>query len=190
MESAVIADIIRPGALVTGRMFDVALVIGGAALIALLSQVVLPLPFTPVPITGQTLAVLLIGVTLGSRRGVMSVLAYIAMGLAGLPIFAGGAIGIARLAGPTGGYILGFIAAAYIVGLLAERGFDRKISTAIVAMVIGNAIIYFFGLAWLSLYVGIPNALSMGALPFIAGDAIKIAVASLLLPGAWKMVGR
>jgi biotin transport system substrate-specific component len=152
--------------------------------------VAIPLPFSPVPVTGQTLAVLLVGALLGSRRGSLAVLAYIAQGLAGLPVFAGGALGMARLLGPTGGYLVGFVAAAFLVGLLAERGWDRRVLTTAAAMMLGNLVIYAIGALWLAPFVGGPEqALATGVLPFIPGDLVKIAAAALLLPAGWKLLG-
>jgi biotin transporter BioY len=135
--------------------------------------------------------VLLTGVLLGSRRGSLSVLAYLAQGIAGLPVFApGGAPGLTRLLGPTGGYLLGFVAAAYATGLLAERGWDRKMTTALLAMLIGNAIIYAFGLPWLALFVGIEDTLPLGLYPFAGGDVLKAVLAAALLPVGWKLLNR
>ena len=145
------------------------------------------LPFSPVPITGQTLAVLLAGALLGSRRGAMSMLAYLAQGIVGLPVFAQGASGITYLAGPTGGYLIGFVAAAYITGWLAERGWDRHVGTTALAMLAGNLAIYAVGLSWLSLYVG-RQAIALGLLPYAAGDVLKLALAALSLPAGWKLI--
>ncbi len=167
---------------------DAALVVAGSLLIALAAQVAIPLPFTPVPVTGQTLAVLLIGALLGSRRGAMSVGLYLAEGALGLPVFAGGASGPARFLGPTGGYLLGFVAAAGVVGYLCERGWDRRVSTAALAMLIGNGVIYLFGLPWLAGFVGIEKVLMAGLWPFIPGDLLKVALAAGLLPAGWHLV--
>lgn len=171
------------------RIRDLFLVIGGGILVAAFAQIRIPLPFTPVPITGQTLAVLLVGATLGSRRGVVSMLLYLGLGLIGLPVFTGGAHGLAYMTGATGGYLLGFVAAAYIVGKLAELGLDRQVRSAIIPFLVGQVIIYTIGVLWLSIYLGdFSNALTLGLLPFILGDVIKMVLAALLLPTAWKFV--
>jgi len=168
---------------------DILLVIGGSLLMAVFAQIRLPLPFTPVPITGQTLAALLVGAALGKNRAGLSILLYLGLGLTGLPVFAGGAQGLAYMAGATGGFLVGFIPAAYVVGWLAEQGLDRDIRTALLPFLVGEMIIYTFGLIWLSIYVGdLSSAFALGFHPFIVGDAIKIALAVLLLPGAWRFV--
>ncbi len=169
------------------RLRDGLLILTGSLLVALLAQVKIPLPFTPVPITGQTFAVLLVGGALGSRRGVASLLVYLAAGAVGLPVFAGGAAGALVLVGPTGGYLIGFIAAAYLVGRLAERGLDRRFFTALAVFLAGEVVIYLFGLPWLSVYVGVRQALADGLFPFLIGDAIKLLAAALALPTAWKL---
>ncbi|MFQ5921605.1 MAG: biotin transporter BioY [Anaerolineales bacterium] len=169
---------------------EVALVLGGSVLIALSAQLQFVVPLSPVPITGQTFAVLLLGALYGSQRGAATVLTYLALGVMGLPVFAGGAFGIARLVGPTAGYLVGFLAAAFVVGLLSERGWDRKPWTTAASMIIGNGIIYMAGVLWLSRFVGWPAVLSTGFLPFLAGDALKIALATVLLPAGWKFIGR
>ncbi len=170
------------------RVRDILLIATGSLLVAGMAQVRIPLPFTPVPITGQTFAVLVVGAALGSKRGASSLALYLLLGLAGLPFFAGGASGLAILAGPTGGYLVGFILAAYLVGLLAARGLDRRVPSALLAFLAGEIVIYLFGVAWLSVYLGIPHALMAGLLPFLAGDAIKLAAAALVLPAAWAFV--
>ncbi len=168
---------------------DVVLVIAGSLLMAAFAHIRFPLPFTPVPITGQTLGVLLVGATLGSRRGVVSLALYLGMGMIGLPFFAGGAQGLAHLAGPTGGYLIGFVVAAYVIGLLAERGLERDLRTALLPFLIGEMIIYLFGVTWLAVVVGnLGKALAIGFLPFLAGDAFKMLLAAALLPAAWKWV--
>ena len=170
------------------RLRDLLLVIGGSVLVAAMAQVRIPLPFTPVPLTGQTFAVLLVGAALGSRRGATSLLLYLGEGAIGLPVFAGGQSGLAYMSGATGGYLVGFVGAAYLVGLLAGRGLDRRIPSALLAFLVGEIVIYSFGVAWLSIYVGIQNALTDGLLPFMVGDAIKLIAAALALPAAWKLV--
>ncbi len=169
---------------------EVALILGGSLLIALSAQFQFILPFSPVPITGQTFTVLLLGALYGSKRGPATVMTYLALGVMGLPVFAGGAFGVARLVGPTAGYLVGFLAAAFVVGLLSERGWDRKPLTTAGSMIIGNGIIYMTGVLWLSRFVGWQAVLSTGFLPFLAGDALKIALATILLPAGWKLIGR
>ncbi|MFN4293301.1 MAG: biotin transporter BioY [Thermoflexales bacterium] len=167
---------------------DAAMTLLGSWLVAALAQIVIPLQ--PVPITGQTLGVLLVGAALGWRRGALALVAYVLQGAAGLPFFAGGASGAARLLGPTGGYLIGFIFAAALTGWLSERGWDRRFWSTLLAMALGNAIIYAIGIPWLAQFVGWPRALEVGLLPFLPGDAIKAALAALALPGAWALVAR
>ncbi|MFN8384782.1 MAG: biotin transporter BioY [Anaerolineales bacterium] len=168
---------------------DITLILLGSWLIALFAQIEIPLPFSPVPITGQTFAVLLVGALLGSKRGAAAMLAYIAQGAAGLPFFAGGASGFGILTGATAGYLAGFIVAAYVVGLLAERGMERSFKTSIVPFLVGTVIIYAFGVTWLSTIVGgFGKAIELGLLPFIVGDILKLLAASVALPAAWKFV--
>jgi len=169
-------------------VYQLALVIAGSLLLALLAPLAIPLPFTPVPITGQTFGVLLIGALLGSRRGALSMVVYLVEGSVGLPFFTGGTSGWHTLLGPTGGYLLGFIPAAFAAGWLAERGWDRRFATAIVAMLAGEVVIYLAGLPWLAVFVGQGNALQLGLLPFIPGDIIKLLLAAAALPAAWKLV--
>ena len=167
---------------------DVVLGMAGVLLLGLVAQ--LEIPLQPVPITGQTFGVLLIGALLGSRRGALTVGAYVAAGVAGMPIFAGGASGISRLFGPTGGYLLGFIAAAWVVGWLSERGWDRRLLTAVAAMLLGTVVIYIFGLSGLSFFVGWERVAAVGLAPFLIGDLLKLALAALALPGGWALLGR
>lgn len=169
---------------------DAALILTGSLIIALLAQIRIYLPFTPVPITGQTFGVLLIAMALGARRGSAAILLYLLQGLAGLPVFAGGKTGIAHLAGPTGGYLIGFFAAAFLVGWLAEKHWDRTWSKVCATFVLGEIVIYLFGVIWLSAYLGWPQALQGGLLPFIPGDILKAALAAALLPAAWRLVGK
>jgi biotin transport system substrate-specific component len=169
---------------------EVVLLLGGSLLIALSAQLRVALPFSPVPITGQTFAVLLLGALYGSKRGPATVATYLALGAMGLPVFAGGASGVARLIGPTAGYLVGFLVAAFVVGSLSERGWDRKPWTAAASMFIGSVVIYATGVLWLAKFVGWPAVLSTGVLPFLPGDVLKIALATLLLPAGWKLIGR
>ena len=171
----------------SGLLRDVVLVLVGSWLVALLAQI--QVPMWPVPITGQTLGVLLVGALLGSRLGATSMIAYIMQGAMGLPFFAGGAAGTAVLVGPTAGYLAGFVVAAFVVGWLAERSWDRHMGKAVLAMLIGNLIIYAIGLAWLSRFTGLDTVLSVGMIPFIPGDIIKTIIAAGLLPLGWKLLG-
>lgn len=177
--SMTLADAVLP----RGRSLrDALLVVGFAGLLAASSQVAIPLRGTPVPLTLQTLAVLLTGMVLGSRRGSLAVLTWLAAGALGLPVLAIGAF--------TGGYLVGFVAAAFLVGLLAERRWDRRPLTTVGAMVLGSFVIYACGAAWLSRFVGVEAAITQGVLPFLVGDAIKIAAATAALPLAWSRLGR
>ncbi len=173
-----------------GWLRDVTLIVLGALFVAALAQVEIPLPFTPVPITGQTFGVLLVGAALGSKRGAASLGTYLVMGLVGLPFFAGGAHGWTIVTGATGGYLIGFMIAAYVVGLLAERGLERSVRTSILPFLVGTVIIYVCGVAWLAVLLGsLGQAITAGLLPFLIGDAIKLIAASLALPMAWRVVG-
>jgi biotin transport system substrate-specific component len=169
---------------------DAILVVAYAALVGLVAQIVVPLPFTPVPITGQTFGVLLGGMALGSRRALAGMALYVAAGLVGMPWFAGGAHGFGVMGGPTFGYLIGFIVAGAVLGRFAEAGFDRKPQLTLLAMVAGTAIIYFFGVTWLwnTLQISIGTAVKLGLVPFLVGDALKALLAAGLLPGAWKLV--
>ena len=170
-------------------LLDAALVVLFSAFVGLTAQVEIPL--WPVPLTLQTLGVLFTGAVLGSQRGVLSLLLYLAEGLIGLPVFAGGASGIAQLLGPTSGYLVGFVVAAGVVGWLAERGWDRRLVWTVLAMVIGNLAIYALGVAWLAIFLGdLQAALVKGVLIFVPGDLLKIALAALVLPGGWELARR
>jgi biotin transport system substrate-specific component len=168
-----------------------ALVVGFSLLTALAAQVVVPLPWTPVPLTGQTFAVLLTGALLGSRMGALAMLAYLAEGAVGLPFFRGGAGGAAHLAGPTAGYLFAFPVAAYVTGYLAERGWDRRFLTAAAAMALGSAVILACGWAGLTLFYRTAGAaFAAGVLPFLVGDVVKIALAAAALPAGWALLRR
>lgn len=183
-QSTYLAAAVWPG---SGLLRDVALILAGSLLIALSAQITLPL--WPVPVTGQTFGVLLVAALLG-RRGALSVAAYLFEGALGLPFFAGGTAGVAVLAGPTAGYLVGFIAAAYVVGLLCEKSWDRRVGTAVVAMLIGTAVIYGFGVPWLARFTGWNQALQLGLLPFLPGDVLKVIAAAVALPVGWKLLGK
>ena len=167
------------------------------ALTAVAAQVSVPLPFTPVPFTLQPMVVLLGGAALGSRLGMASQVLYLALGIAGLPVFAASPLlpqGVARLFGPTGGYLMSYPLAAFVTGLLAERGFDRRYLTAIAAMACGLTLVYAAGAAWLTLASqpgrGISPALAAGVVPFVVPDVLKLFVAAGVMPGLWKITGR
>jgi len=174
----------------TGLLWDVVLVAGFACFTAAFAQI--SFWIGPVPITGQTFAVLLAGALLGSRRGALSQLTYLAVGATGIPYWfaLGGPPGIARLVGPTGGYLVGFVAAAFVVGWLAERGWDRRVWMAIPAMLGGSIVIYIFGLSWLSHFVPGDAVLQAGLYPFVIGDLIKVVAAALILPSGWMLLRR
>lgn len=159
--------------------------LAGSLLVALSAQVSIGIPVGPVPITGQTLAVLLVAAALGSRLGAATMILYVVQGAAGLPVFSNGGAGVAVLSGPTGGYIIGFIAAAFVVGWLAEHGWDRTPLRTVAAMVAGNLVIYACGVTHLQSFVGWSGAWTAGVQPFLAGDAIKVLLAAGVLPGAW-----
>jgi biotin transport system substrate-specific component len=171
---------------------SLALVVAFSLLVALAAQVVIPLPFTPVPITGQTFAVLLTGALLGSRLGALAMLAYLLEGAMGLPFFAAGGSSTARLFfSPTSGYLLAYPAAAFLTGLLAERGWDKRFLTAAAAMALGSVVILLSGWSWLAVWhKSAAHAASIGVLPFIPGDIIKIALAAAGLPTGWAILRR
>ena len=180
-----IALVVLPGSL----LWKLVLVLAGSGLIALAAQVRFPLPFSPVPVTGQTFAVLLVAAALG-RLGLASVIAYLVEGAGGLPVFAGGGSGTATMVGPTGGYLIGFALAAAIVGSAAERGWYRHLVTALAAMLLGEVAIYACGLAWLARFPLSVPLLDAGLIPFIPGDLFKMVLAALALPAAWRLVRR
>ena len=171
------------------KVATVALVLGGAAFVGISAQVVIPLPFTPVPLTLQTFAVLLVGAALGTWRGIASMIVYAAAGTAGVPWFSAGSSG---WGGASYGYILGFIVAAGIVGRLAEQGSTRTALRTAGLMVIGNVVIYAIGVTYLKFAIDVTwaMALSLGMVPFLLGDALKIALAAGLFPATWRLVQR
>jgi biotin transport system substrate-specific component len=186
--STVLADCL-PGARSVER--NVAWVIGFSLLTALLAQIAIPLPFTPVPITGQTFGVLLAGAVLGSRRGFLSQALYLAEGAAGLPVFAGGAFSFVHLIGPTGGYLWSYPLAAGLVGWLVEHGAGRKVWRMAVALVLGDLLILLAGAAWLGAFfrTAPEQAGVMGFYPFVIGDLLKIVLVGLTLPPILQKAG-
>jgi biotin transport system substrate-specific component len=184
MASPVYADLVRPVNPRLARVFDASLVAGFSLLIALSAQVAIPLPFTPVPVTLQTFAVILTGCLLGSGRGALAALAYVAEGSAGLPFFSGGTAGLSHLLGPTGGYLVGCVAAAFVAGLLVEGGFARRWAGLLVSLIAADLAVFLPGVIWLSAFTGADKAIALGFFPFVAGDALKVAVAWGILTGA------
>lgn len=182
----VLADRVLPRSLAT----DAVLVVAGAGLTAGLAQVAIPL--WPVPITGQTLAVLLVGASLGAKRGALSMALYALVGALGAPVYSEAQGGVAVLLGATGGYIVGFVLAAALTGWLAQRRFDRTLVRGMLAFVAGSAAVFAVGLPWLHAALGLDWAatLQAGLVPFIVGGVIKAAVAALVLRGAWALVDR
>jgi biotin transport system substrate-specific component len=190
-----IGDFLVPvgvGERLSSRARHVALVVAGALLIYLSARIAIPVPGSPVPITGQTFGVLLVGGALGFRRGALAALLYLLLGVVGLPFFAEGKGGLSVIVGATGGYLVGFVLASAIVGRLAELGWDRHLGGAVGAMLIGNAVIYAIGLPWLMVVAGydLATAVANGLTPFLVGDALKLALAAIVFPVAWWIVGR
>jgi biotin transport system substrate-specific component len=175
-----------------GLLTDTLLVVGGTAFVALAAQVSIKLGFTPVPLTGQTFAVLLVGAALGSTRGALSLLLYLVVGIAGVPVYADHRHGWSVFSGATGGYIVGFVVAAALTGWLAERSWDKRFASSISAMLTGSVVIYICGVAWLHHYLGVnwSTTLDDGLYPFVPGDMLKVYLAAAALPGAWRLVDR
>lgn len=182
----VLADILPSTAVRT-----VGLVLGAALLTAAASQLRIPVAWSPVPITGGTFAVLLTGAALGPARGAAGQVCYLLLGAVGLPFFSGGSGGIAYLTGASGGYLVGFVVAAALVGACARRGWDRRPLGMVAAFALGTAVIYAFGVPWLGWVggYGVAESLVRGVLPFLPGDALKAILAAMALPTAWRLVG-
>jgi biotin transport system substrate-specific component len=186
---------VLPGS-ASSRALRVAAVLFLTALTAAAAQVSVPLPFTPVPLTLQPMVVLLGGAALGARLGLTSQVVYLAAGVAGLPVFAFSPVlpqGAARLLGPTGGYLLSYPLAAYVAGLLAERGFDRRYATSVLAMAAGLTVVFLGGVGWLAVMapqpLGFDAALRAGLYPFLLPDLVKLGAAGMILPGLWRFLG-
>jgi biotin transport system substrate-specific component len=177
--------------IIRGRVaVNMLLVIGASVLVALAAQVAIPVPFSPVPLTLQPLAVLLVGVTLGSTRGAAALALYLLEGASGLPVFAQSHGGAIWLVGPTAGYLYSYPAAAWVAGWFSERGWGNSVVRSIAGMLMALAVIYAGGWSWLSISVGPSAALLMGIAPFILADIVKIAVGASLLPYAQRLVAR
>lgn len=181
---------IRVGERTPTRLRHIVLIVAGALIVALCARIVIPTQ--PVPFTAQTLGVLAVGGALGFRRGAAALLLYIAIGAIGVPIYAEGKSGLSIISGVTGGYLIGFVAAAAIVGRLAELGWDRRIGGALAAMAIGTAVIYAIGVPWLKVTAGISwaDAVAGGMTKFLIWDAAKLAVAAGIFPAAWWLIDR
>jgi len=179
-------DLIRP----SSHWMEIPLLLSFNLLLVGCAYLSFNVPFSPVPISAQTFGVLLVAMALGRVRGTAVVLAYLAEGAAGLPVFAGGKAGMVALAGPTGGYLIGFLGAAFVTGWLADRGWDKGYIKSVAAMTLGTATIFTCGLAQLSLFVPGSSVLAMGLYPFIPGAIIKISVAAIVLPSVWKFIDR
>jgi len=182
-----LADVAAPRA---HLLMQVTLVVLASLVTALAAQVEIRLPWTPVPITGQSFAVLLSGVVLGARRAFLAQMLYLLEGCAGLPVFSGGAAGFLHLVGPSGGYLVGFPFAALATGLLAERAWDRKPLTMFATMLAGSAVIFALGLAQLARFMPLDQVLQAGLLPFLPGDLIKSGIAAGVFPLVWRGVQR
>jgi len=182
-----LADVAAPR---SSTLMNVLLVVAASLVTAGAAQLEIRLPWTPVPITGQSFAVLLSGLVLGSRRAFLAQMLYLTEGALGLPFFSGGAAGLAHLVGPTGGYLMAFPFAAAFTGLLAERGWDRKPVTMFLAMLTGSTIVFGLALLQLSRFVPADTLLATGLLPFVPGDLIKSALAAGVFPLVWKLVPR
>ena len=176
----------------SGLLVDALLTLGGAAFVGLAAQVSFHLGFTPVPITGQTFAVLLVGAAYGSVLGASSLLLYLLLGIVGVPWYSEQKHGWEVFSGATGGYIVGFVLAAAVTGYLAERGWDKRFSSSIAAMLTGSVVIYFCGALWLHHYLHVSwnTTLLDGVYPFVPGDIVKLYLAAAALPAAWKLVHR
>ena len=171
---------------------QISLILSGTIFLAVMAQISFPIPGSPVPFTGQTLGVLLLGTAYGARLGFSTVAFYLAMGIAGAPIFASGSHGFEKIVGATGGYLIGMLLSALVLGTLAGRKWDQKIKTVIPTMIIGNVIIFSIGLIWLHQYSGQSWswAIEKGLTPFILAEFIKIAIASTALPAVWRLVAK
>jgi len=176
---------------IRGRVaVEVALVIGASAIIAIAAQIAIPVPFSPVPLTMQPLAVLIVGVALGSRRGGTAAALYLAEGLSGLPVFAQGHGGPLWLVGPTAGYLWAYPAAAWLAGWFSERGWASSVARSLAGMLAALAVIYAGGWSWLAVAAGPRAAFAMGIAPFLLADALKVAVGAAFLPYAQRLVSR
>ena len=171
---------------------QISLILTGTVFLAVMAQISIPIPGSPVPLTGQTLGVLLLGTAYGAGLGFSTIAFYLLMGMAGAPIFSSGTSGIERIVGPTGGYLVGMLISSLVLGALAGRKWDQKIKTVIPTMIIGNSVIFAIGLLWLHQYTGQSWlwTFDKGFTPFVFGEILKIAIASTALPAVWKFVSK
>lgn len=171
---------------------QISLILTGTVFLAVMAQIAFPIPGSPVPFTGQTLGVLLLGTAYGAGLGFSTIAFYLLIGMAGAPIFSSGTSGIERIVGPTGGYLVGMLISSLVLGALAGRKWDQKIKTVIPTMIIGNLVIFAIGLLWLNQYTGQSWlwTFEKGFTPFVFGEIIKIAIASTALPAVWKYVAK
>lgn len=168
-------------------MMSLALMLVGVGILAVSARI--QVPFYPVPVTMQTLAVMVIAMAYGSKLGTATLFSYMLAGFLGAPVFAGGA-GFAYMAGPTGGYLAGFLLAGMVLGALADRGWTRNWQTTAAAMLVGTSIIYLLGVTWLSQLIGFDKAITFGLVPFIYGDILKLVIAAVSVPFMWKLVAK
>jgi biotin transport system substrate-specific component len=190
-----IADFLVPvrlGEAASPRLRHIGLIVAGALLIFLTARISFPLPGSPVPFTMQTFGILVVGGALGLRRGAVAAILYVALGVVGLPFFAEGRGGLQVIWGATGGYLIGFIVAATLVGRLAELGWDRRLGGALGATLLGTLVIYAVGVPWLAVVTGLPadEAIKTGLLQFVIADTLKLVAAAVVFPAAWWVVGR
>jgi biotin transport system substrate-specific component len=183
VRSLTLADSVWPRA---GLLSNSLLIVGAGLVTAVAAQVTIPVPWSPVPITGQTFAVLLSGAVLGARRAAIGQTLYLAAGAVGLPVFAAGAAGAASFAGPTAGYLLAFPLAAGLTGMLAERGWDRRFATMLAAMLVGSTVVFALGLAVLAFFLPAGRLFAAGLVPFIPGDIVKATLSAVAFPAAWR----
>jgi biotin transport system substrate-specific component len=176
----------------SGVLTNSALIAGGTLFLAALAQIAIPVPGSPVPVTGQTLGVLLIGTTYGSGLGLATFAMYLLAGIAGAPVFAGASYGFEKITGATGGYLIGMMVATFLLGILANRQMDQKFSTALPTMLLGTLTIFTFGLFWLHQFTGNDWSwtINAGLTPFIFGEILKILIAGTSLPVAWRLVNK
>jgi biotin transport system substrate-specific component len=190
MHNQTYATLFRPQIKREALFYDIILIIGASIFIALSAQIAFNVPFSPVPVTGQTFAVILTGALLGSRKGSLAVIAYLLEGISGLPVFAQAQFGLVHLFGPTGGYLVGFIPAAFICGFLVENGWGKSFFSTIGIMTIGTIVIFICGLSWLKIFIGNENVMLMGFFPYVTGALIKIALAAIIYHLGWRALDK